>query len=320
MKRSEFFAASLAVLGLGLRPSSLKAARGIVTKVGPIPHRPLGRTGENLSVIGFGGNIIKGEEPAEAARMLREAFENGVNYYDVAPAYGNAEVLMGPPLEPFRKEVFLSCKTEQRDAEGSRAELERSLQRLHTDYFDLYQLHHITSREDIDQAFGPGGVMETLDRAKKDGLARFLGFSAHSVEAAFAAIERYEFDTIMFPVNYICHYKGNFGPQVIEKAREKGLGILALKPGARCLRAQGEEREYRKCWYRPFKNTGDLSASYRYTLSQPVTAALTPQVEPLFKMALDAAKSYVPLSEAETKALMSDAAGEERPLFVHPTW
>ncbi len=146
MRRKEFFLASLAVAGIGWRPSSAARARGdIVSTPGPLPRRPLGRTGEHLSVIGFGGNIIKEEQPDEAARMVREAYEQGINYFDVAPLYGNAEELMGPPLEDFRREIFLSCKTNQRLAESSAMELERSLKRLRTDYFDLYQLHSVLS-------------------------------------------------------------------------------------------------------------------------------------------------------------------------------
>jgi len=320
MKRSDFLKLTLAA-GAGL-PSTLAfagAERTVKTTPGPLPRRPLGNTGEHLSIIGFGGNIAKGEDQQGASRMIRQAYEQGVNYFDVAPAYGNAEDVMGEPLEPFRKEIFLSCKTAERGAAGSQRELETSLKKLRTDYFDLYQLHYITSKEDIEIAFGPGGAMETLVRAREKGMVRFLGFSAHSVEAAFAAMERFDFDTIMFPVNYVCAFNGNFGPQVIEKAREKGMGILALKPGARCPRQRGEQRTYSKCWYRPFKTAEEISASYSYSLSFPVTSALPPQEEPLFRMAVEAAKSFVPLDDSDRKALEASAAGE-RTLFSHPSW
>jgi len=319
MKRSDFFKLA-AGAGLGLEALLDKGLEASVqNKPGPLPRRPLGRTGEHLSIIGFGGNIIKGEGQPEASRMIREAYEQGINFFDIAPEYGNAEDLMGEPLKPLRKEVFLACKTARRNAAGSRQELETSLKKLRTDYFDLYQLHHIMSKEDIDTAFGPGGAMETLVRAKEKGMARFLGFSAHTVEAAFAAMERFDFDTIMFPINYISVFKGNFGPQVIEKARQKGMGILAIKPGARCPRTRGEERTYRKCWYRPFKTMEEISASYSYTLSFPVTLALAPQEEALHKMAVEAAKSFIPLSDSEREALKA-AAERESTLFSYPGW
>ena len=320
MKRSDFLKLALAA-GLGLQPG-LALAEGekkVKTTPGPLPRRPLGSTGEHLSIIGFGGNIAKGEDQQGASRMIREAYEQGINLFDVAPKYGNAEDVMGEPLEPFRKEIFLSCKTAERDAVGSQRELETSLKKLRTDYFDLYQLHYITSKEDIETAFGPGGAMETLVRAKEKGMARFLGFSAHTVEAAFAAMERFDFDTIMFPINYVCAFNGNFGPQVVEKAHEKGMGILAIKPGARSPRQRGEERTYRKCWYRPFKTIEEISASYSYTLSFPVTSALPPQEESLYKMAVEAAKFFIPLSDSDREALKA-AAADERTLFSHPAW
>ena len=319
MKRSDFFKMAVAaglslesVLDRGLEASAQKTP-------GPLPRRPLGRTGELLSVIGLGGIVVSSETQAHANEVVREAFEGGVNYFDVAPTYGDAEDRLGPALEPFRSNVFLACKTVQRDAAGSQKELEASLKKLRTDYLDLYQLHAITTREDIEKIFGPGGAMETFVSARQQGKVRYLGFSAHSVEAALAAMERFDFDTIMFPVNYVCAFNGNFGPQVIEKAREKGMGILAIKPGARCPRQRGEERTYKKCWYRPLKTAGEISASYSYTLSFPVTSALPPQEEPLFRMAVEAAKSFVPLDDSDRKALEASAAGETT-LFSHPSW
>ena len=171
MKRSDFLKLTLAAAaGLPRKLAFAGAERTVKTTPGPLPRRPLGNTGEHLSIIGFGGNIAKGEDQQGASRMIRQAYEQGVNYFDVAPAYGNAEDVMGEPLEPFRKENFLSCKTAERDAAGSQRELETSLKKLRTDYFDLYQLHYITSKEDIETAFGPGGAMEPLVRAREKGI------------------------------------------------------------------------------------------------------------------------------------------------------
>ena len=111
---------------------------------GKIERRALGKTGRKLSVIGFGGLLLKDSTPAQAAEWVREAFEAGVNYFDVAPTYGNSEERLGPALEPYRRDVFLACKTTQRKRAEAAAELDRSLSRLRTDYFDLYQLHGVT--------------------------------------------------------------------------------------------------------------------------------------------------------------------------------
>ncbi len=200
---------------------------------GKIEKRSLGRTGEMLSMIGFGGIIVMNATTAEASDAVKLAIDAGINYFDVAPSYGNAEIMLGPALEPYRKDVFLACKTTERSKEGSRKELEQSLKNLRTDHFDLYQFHAVTTPEDVEKIFAAGGAMETYLEARKEGKIRFIGFSAHSVEAAMAMMDRFDFDTILFPVNYVTWNAGNFGPQVLEKAHQKNMGILALKSMAK---------------------------------------------------------------------------------------
>jgi aryl-alcohol dehydrogenase-like predicted oxidoreductase len=199
-----------------------------------LPRRAYGDTGERLSIIGFGGIVVSGVEQEHANRVVAEAVEKGVNYFDVAPTYGDAEMKLGPALEPYRKDVFLACKTTQRTKDGAAAELAESLKRLRTDHLDLYQLHAMTDmRKDVDVAFGSGGAMEVLVEAKKQGRVRYLGFSAHSEEAALAAMDRYDFDSILFPVNFATFYKADFGPRVVQAAKSKGIARLALKAMAR---------------------------------------------------------------------------------------
>lgn len=201
---------------------------------GSIPKRLFGETGIELSVIGLGGVLIMDEEQSHANRLVAEAFERGVNYFDVAPSYSNAELVMGPALEPYRDRVFLACKTTERTAEGARAELTRSLERLRTDHFDLYQLHALYDLEkDVNAVFASGGAMEVLLAAKRDGRIRRLGFSAHSEQAALAAFERYDFDSVLFPVNFASWNVGEFGAAIMETAKEKGAARLALKAMAK---------------------------------------------------------------------------------------
>ncbi|MBN2289307.1 MAG: aldo/keto reductase [Candidatus Glassbacteria bacterium] len=284
-----------------------------------MPRRPLGRTGEYLSIIGMGGIVVMDEEQGHADRVVREAFEAGVNYFDVAPTYGDAELKLGPALEPFRKKVFLACKTAERDRQGSQKELDESLKHLRTDYLDLYQLHSIETREDVQQAFGPDGAMETFIEARRQGKVRFLGFSAHSVEAALAAMDNFDFDTVLLPVNAGCWLKGNFGPQVVEKAVEKKMGILALKAGARSLLADRKKKVRPKCWYHPLLDEAGIAASYNFTLSLPVTAALPPGDEGLFRLALKAAPNFIPVSGKDKEELEKWASALD-PLFEYPAW
>ena len=124
--------------------------------------RRLGKTDLEPTVIGLGGVVVMKETQDDAYRMVAEAFEAGIRYFDVAPQYEDAQQRMGPALEPYRDNVMLACKTLERDAEGARRELEVSLTKLRTDHFDLYQMHSLTKVEETDQALGPGGAIEAF--------------------------------------------------------------------------------------------------------------------------------------------------------------
>jgi predicted aldo/keto reductase-like oxidoreductase len=304
MKRRDFLRHSAAAAAtLGCFPATLTAiARE--TAPGQIERRALGQTGEKVSIIAFGGLVLNRTTPEQASAWVREAFEAGVCHFDVAPEYGNAEEMMGPALEPYRKKVFLSCKTGQRKQEAASKELDRSLQRLRTDHFDLYQLHHVTRMDEVETIFSEEGAIKTLEKAKKDGKVRFLGFSAHSVEAALALMNRFSFDSIMFPVNYATWYSGNFGPQVLARAQEKKMGILALKAMAKRPWPQGADRSaHPKCWYEPMTDPVEAMMGLRFTLSHPVTTALTPSDEGCLKLAIKLAPRFSPLEPTEIAAI-----------------
>ncbi len=283
----------------------------------PIPKRRLGRTNVDLSIIALGGVAVMETEPSFAKNLVAEAFDRGINYFDVAPSYGNAQERLGPALEPYRKRVFLACKTLERTKEGAAAELEQSLKLLRTDHVDLYQLHALTKMEDLEKAFGPGGAMETFVAARQAGKLRFIGFSAHSVETALAALDRFDFDTILFPTNFVLFSQANFGPQVHARAREKHLGILALKAMAKTrwpASMKESERPNPKCWYQPCAIPEEASLALRWTLSQPITAAVPPGDERLFRLAMDVAQHFQPLGAEEEKMLLARGSGVE-PLF-----
>jgi aryl-alcohol dehydrogenase-like predicted oxidoreductase len=279
-------------------------------------NRPYGKTGRDLSVLGFGGIIVMDVSPLEADRYVGEAVDRGVNYFDVAPSYGNAQERLGPALKPYRDDVFLACKTGRRDAVGAAEELENSLRLMQTDHFDLYQLHAITSDEDVLQAFGPGGAMEAFLNARAEGKVRYLGFSAHSVHAALAAMDQYDFDSLLFPFNYVTYEQAGFGPQVMEAAERKGVARLALKGMARGPWRDGDpnKSEYPKAWYEPLADRAEAAMALRYTLSLPVTSAIPPGDIRLFRMAMDIADGFQPLSATEQEAARAQAAAD-RPLF-----
>ena len=279
-----------------------------------LPKRKLGKTGERLSVIGFGGIMLNDNPQEFANEIVSKAYELGVNYFDVAPGYGNAQEKMGPALKDYRKHCFLACKTQKRDSQNSENELNDSLKKLQTDHFDLYQLHALSSIDEVNRAFSPGGVMETIEKAKKDGKIRFAGFSAHNVDAALLAMKNYRFDSILFPINFACWNAGDFGPQVYEEALKREMGVLALKAMAMTRLNQGEKKIYKNVWYRPIPDDETMKLGLKFTLSKNVTAAIPPGESILFLKALELMKDFKPITEEETKKLEA-LAKDTLPVF-----
>jgi aryl-alcohol dehydrogenase-like predicted oxidoreductase len=252
----------------------------------------------------------------QACRLVAESIECGVNYFDVSPAYGDgeAEEQLGFALEPHRDRAFLACKTLARTAEGARRELEQSLRRLRTDRFDLYQCHAVNRSGDVDRILAPGGAMEAFLQAREQGIVRFLGFSSHSVPVAMALLDRFPFDSMLFPVNFICYARGDFGPQVLERARERGVACVALKALAYARIGRSEGRTYPNCWYRPIDNPVLALQALRFSLSEGVCAAIPPGDERLYRMAVDLAADVTPLTVEERLQILQ-GAGRLKPIM-----
>lgn len=306
MKRREFVAATA---GSALAGGAVKA----------LPKRPY-KDGIQLSIIGFGGIVVCGMEQKDADKWVAASVDRGVNYFDVAPSYfdGEAEIKLGAALEPYRKGVFLAEKTGKRDAAGAQVELERSLKRLKTDHFDLYQFHAVGSVEDAEKILAPGGAAETFLRAKKEGKVRFLGFSAHHPGAALKLMDALKLDSVLFPVNFAAWEAGGFGPQILEKAKSKGMARMALKAlalGQWPKDLKREDRKYPKCWYEPVSDRELAALALRFTLNKEITAAVPPGDERIYDLALElAGQPLKPLSAAEHQTLLARAKQVE-PVF-----
>ncbi|VGO23563.1 aldo/keto reductase [Pontiella sulfatireligans] len=305
MKRRPFMKTSLAASGYWSMVE--KAMSKDVGK--PIPKRAYNKE-IDLSIIGFGAIVLMGQEQSDANNEVARAIGRGINYFDVAPSYGKgeAERKLGPALKPYREEVFLACKTGERDAEGARREFENSLKTLQTDYFDLYQLHNMHKPEDIEQAFAPGGVMELLVRAREEGKVRHLGFSAHDEDVALELLDRFEWDSVLFPVNHVCFATSGFGKQLLEKAKKKDVARLALKALAHTPwdnKEQKKESGYTKCWYRPIDDLELVRNALYFTLSQDLTAAIPPGDERIYRMAENLVAGFHPLTDDEQVALLA---------------
>jgi predicted aldo/keto reductase-like oxidoreductase len=170
---------------------------------------------------------------------------------------------------------------------------------------------------EVEQVFGPDGAMETFLAAQKAGKIRYIGFSAHSAETAIALMDRFEFNTILFPFNFVLFSQANFGPQVLEHAQKKGMGILALKSMAKAVWPKDmkeSDRPQPKCWYQPAAMPEQAALALRWTLSHPLTAAIPPGDERYFQHALNVAQQFKPIRPEEERVLMASAQGAE-PIF-----
>jgi predicted aldo/keto reductase-like oxidoreductase len=279
-----------------------------------LPRRVLGRTGEKVSVVGFPGLGLVHDEQDVCTKSLHDAFARGVNYYDVAPAYGrgDAEIKMGIGLQGIdRSKIYVACKTKMRDKQGAREELERSLKRLKTDYFDVYQMHCLITPEEVREALGPGGAIETMLEAKKEGKARYLGFSAHTTKAAIEAMKGFEFDTVMFPINFVEYFTFGFGKQVIELAKQQGAAVLAIKPMCGGSWPKDMERT-RRWWYRPLEENKDIGLAMRFTLSlDNVVMGVPPAFLDLLDKALNEKNLDKPVSDEEFEEVRKMALARE---------
>jgi aryl-alcohol dehydrogenase-like predicted oxidoreductase len=243
-----------------------------------------------------------------------------MNYFDCAPSYfdGEAETKLGEALKPYRNRVFLAEKTGHRDAKGARAELERTLRRFHTDHVDLYQFHALSSMDDVHKILAPGGAAETFFAAKEEGKARHLGFSAHNAPAALRLMDELELDSVLFPVNVNAWENGGFGPQILAKAKSKGMARLALKAlafGKWPAELKESDRKYPKCWYQPIDDHETARLALRFALNQEITAAVPPGDERIFELALELASASLPqLSAAELTGLKARISSLE-PVF-----
>ncbi|MFC1736699.1 aldo/keto reductase [Candidatus Hydrogenedentota bacterium] len=288
-----------------------------------IPQRALAGVGENLSVIGMGGAVVIAMPQEAVNEIVAASIERGVNFFDVAPLYGKgeAEEKLGTALKPFRDKVFLACKTQRRDKAGAQEELTRSLKRLKTDYLDLYQMHQITDvKQDVERALENDGAIPVMLEAKKKGLVRYLGFSSHSVEAALKAMETGVFDMFLHPVNFVCHFHGDFVQKPLEAARKANMGLLGIKPMAYTRwpkNFQIVDRWSPGSWYEPLRDATVASLALRWALSQGITSAIPPGDPRLYSHALNVKAKIKPLDEKELETLKKIAL-ETLPILPGP--
>ncbi|WP_226022834.1 aldo/keto reductase [Halomicrobium salinisoli] len=294
--------------------------------------RPLGETGHDSSVLTFGSIALNFIEQEAANEMVEDAVQAGVNHFDVAPTYGDAELKLAPKLEEHRDEIFLGCKTQERTYYGAWGELQKSLDRLGVDTIDLYQFHAVTEYRELEAIKGEydpelaqgdhdPGALQAFIEAKEEGLIDHIGLTSHGdpslIRQAIHDID--ELETVMFPFNYTLEAKE--GPEydyrsVLELAREEGLGTLCIKGFAKGPWPDDlpeDERPY-NTWYEPYDTEEELVECLRFALSHGMTSIPNAGDPDLVPTILEAAEDYEPMSEAEQSELRERARDAESPV------
>jgi predicted aldo/keto reductase-like oxidoreductase len=184
--------------------------------------------------------------------------------------------------------------------------MEKSLELLDSDYFDLYQLHEVTDKNALNKALDSGGALEAIIEAREEGLVKNIGFSAHKEWAALKLIKSFDFDTVMFPINWNYWFNYDQGPEVIKKAREKDMGIIAIKALAQRQWENGNQNNY-NTWYKPIYDNQRLAElALKFTLSQDVDTAVTPGDNRMLDQAMEIYQEQdekMNISDSELKEL-----------------
>lgn len=294
----------------------------------------LGKTGFQVSNVSYGGIVsaslyeryaYAGDGQGASDNFVSWAVEQGVNYFDVAPTYGNAQEIMGNSLKPYRKNIYLACKTNKRKREEAEKDMETSMKLLHTNYFDTYQLHGLITMEELEAAFAPDGTMGLLVEMKEKGYTRKLGITAHTEDVAIKALELYDFDSVLFPFNWHMNMVYGMGNRLLKVAKEKNVGVLCMK--SMIERAwddtqDGEAKlKYPKSWCKPIDEEKEpelLLAALKYAVSLGVDTIIPPGNFAHFKFAVDHIDQALsePLSKHEQK-LLSERLKlvKDRPFF-----
>jgi aryl-alcohol dehydrogenase-like predicted oxidoreductase len=281
--------------------------------------RRFGQTGHLSSVAILGGFAFSQATQEEADQIIERVIESGVNHIDIAPSYGQAEERLGPWMPRLRQQIFLGCKTMERTRQGAVAELRSSLERLQTTYFDLYQIHAVTTFDELDQATQPGGALEALIEARETGLTRYIGITGHGVDAPaifLEALNRYDFDSVLFPLNFVQYANPIFrrdAEELLRLCRARDVGTMVIKSITRG--PWGDKSREFLTWYEPFTEPDDIQEAVNFALSQDVTGLCTVGDPRLLPLVLQACQDFIPMSDAEQEALIARAAQFE-PLFV----
>ncbi|HWY87505.1 MAG TPA: aldo/keto reductase [Gemmataceae bacterium] len=263
-----------------------------------LPCRDLGRTGEQVTLFGLGGEgVLRTHGQTRAAvEVIEHALDQGVNYCDTAPAYAASMDYYGAALGERRRDIFLACKTHERARDASLRLLDDSLRRLRTDHLDLWQLHDLRTLDDLDRIFRTGGALEALVRARADGRVRYLGVTGHHDPAILLeAMNRFPFDTVLVALNAADVHRLSFFHTVVADAARRGMGVIGMKT---C--AQGR-----------LLDALTMEEAMGYVLSLPGVTNVIVGCQTPAEVAANAriARQFVPLEEGRMRELEKRARG-----------
>ncbi|SEO69009.1 Aldo/keto reductase family protein [Halogranum amylolyticum] len=285
--------------------------------------RALGETGHDSTVTTFGAIALNWLEQEGANQLVELLLDHGVNHFDVAPTYGDAELKLGPKLRQHREEIFLGCKTQEREYEGARRKLEQSLTRLGVDHIDLYQIHGLEYEEELDTITGEGGALAAIRDARAEGLVDHVGLTSHGdPQLIHDALDRIDdLETLMLPMNPVV--VGKDGAEydyasVLERADDLGVGTLGIKAFAKGSWPSTDElpeadRPYAN-WYRPVDTPDEIRERFDFAAAQGLTSVVTPGDPKLVAMVLDAAERYDGMDDAAQRSLVERLRHDDSPV------
>lgn len=293
--------------------------RKSIRKEQKMETRRFGRTGHMSTVAIFGAAAFWEISQADADKIMEQVIEAGVNHIDIAPSYGQAEERVGPWMPRERSRFFLGCKTMERTKQGAWDEMQRSLQRLQTESFDLYQCHAVTSMEELDAVTMKGGALEAFVEARQRGLIRFIGITGHGVDAPriyLEALRRFDFDSVLFPLNFVqfvnLEYR-KYTEELISVCKAKDVGTMVIKSITKG--PWGEKQHTATTWYEPFDQTEEIQRAVDFALSFEVTGLCTAGDTRILPLVLRACENFRQLSPAELEAMIENGRQFE-PLFT----
>jgi aryl-alcohol dehydrogenase-like predicted oxidoreductase len=276
--------------------------------------RRLGKTEHLSSVVTFGTFAIGHATQDDADRTIEFALERGINHFDVAPTYGEAEQRLGDYLKRHpQPDLFIGCKTEERSRDGAWASLGRTLERLGRDRFDLFQIHAVTNLTDLDRVFAPGGAWEAFLDARDQGLVEHLGITGHGPDAPAAhteALRRYPFSTVMLAVNPILHADPAFHrdwDELVAVCQANDVGIHGLKAIAKA--PWGDREHTHTTWYEPLTDQNEIDRAVAWSLNLPITTICTAGDATVFPKIVAAAERYTEIDTAAIAALPASVPG-----------